>query len=145
GLSALGGAGTAGRIERATRAAGALPSDSPESGTETAPELGRYNGLTASEHAARGGVGIGRPGSAKRMKVPTRELDTAEAVDGVYDALAAGGQLVKVDDHRTVVLLADGTYLTWRPSAGSTPGQSALDINSPGVDTVKVHTPQAGR
>jgi hypothetical protein len=77
GLSALGGAGTAGRIERATRAPGAVPSDPPDEGGGTPPPLGRYNGLTAAEHAARRGVDIGRPGSAKRMKVPTRELDTS--------------------------------------------------------------------
>jgi hypothetical protein len=144
-LSAVGGAGAVGRIERATRAAEAVPSASPDTGAERAPPLGRYNGLTAAEHAANRGVQIGRPGSAKRMKVPTRELDTAEEVDEVYDALAAGGQVVKVNDHRTIVVLGDGTYLTWRPSAGSTPGESALDINSPGVEMVKVHTPQAGR
>ncbi|PVZ11005.1 WXG100 family type VII secretion target [Actinomycetospora cinnamomea] len=144
-LSALGGAGAAGRVARATRAAEAVPSDPPDSGTATPPTLGRYNGLTAAEHAGNRGIHIGRPGSAKRMKVPTRELGTVEEVDEVYHALAVGGQVVKVDEHRTVVLLEDGTYLTRRPSSGSTPGESAVDINSPGVDVVKVHTPKAGR
>ena len=119
GLSALGGAGAAGRIERATRAAGAVPAGAPGDGGDQAPPLGRYNGLTAAEHAANEGVLIGRPGSAKKMKVPTRELDTSQEVDEVYRALAEGGQVVKVDDRRTVVLLQDGTYLTWRPSAGT--------------------------
>ena len=131
GLSALGGAGAAGRIERATRAAGALPAGAPDDGGDQLPPLGRYNGLTAAEHAANEGVLIGRPGSAKKMKVPTRELDTSQEVDEVYRALSEGGQVVKLDDSRTVVLLEDGTYMTWRPTSGTPPGESARRHQQP--------------
>ncbi|WP_328304056.1 putative T7SS-secreted protein [Actinomycetospora sp. NBC_00405] len=141
GLSALGGVGAAGRIERATRAAGAVPAGAPGDGGDQAPPLGRYNGLTAAEHAANEGVLIGRPGSAKKMKVPTRELDTSEEVDEVYRALAEGGQVVQVNERRSVVLLEDGTYITWRPTAASTEGESAVDINAPVDQRLKVHTP----
>ncbi|MDD7920035.1 putative T7SS-secreted protein [Actinomycetospora callitridis] len=141
GLSALGGAGAAGRIERATRAAGAVPAGAPGDGGDQAPRLGRYNGLTAAEHAANEGVLIGRPGSAKKMKVPTRELDTSQEVDEVYRALAEGGQVVQVNERRSVVLLEDGTYITWRPTAASTEGESAVDINAPIDQRLKVHTP----
>ncbi|GAA4885065.1 hypothetical protein GCM10023203_41690 [Actinomycetospora straminea] len=145
GLSAVGGAGAAGRIERATRAADALPSRSPATRDGPPPTLGRYNGLTAAEHAATRGAHIGRKGSAKNMKVPTRELDTPAEVDEVYRELSRGGQVVRTNRRLTVVLLEDGTYLTWRASAGSTPGESAVDINSATGDMVKVHTPRTGQ
>lgn len=145
GLSAVGGAGIAGRVERTVRAADAVGSGAADSGGAPPPPLGRYNGLTAEEHTANEGVGIGRPGSARKAKVPTRELDTAEDVDELFRSLSAGGQVVRSDGGRTVVLLEDGTYVTWRPSAGSTPGQSAVDINSATGAMVKVHTPRTGQ
>jgi hypothetical protein len=145
GLSAAGGAGVAGRVERTVRAADALGSGTPDAAAGPGPPLGRYNGLTAEEHTANEGAGIGRPGSARRAKVPTRELDTADEVDALFHELSSGGQVVRSDGGRTVVLLEDGTYVTWRPSAGSTPGQSAVDINSPTGAMVKVHTPRSGQ
>jgi hypothetical protein len=142
GLSALGGAGTAGRIERATRAAGALPSDSPDTGAETAPDLGRYNGLTAAEHVARRGRDIGRPGSGKRNKLPVREVDTIAEIDEIYGALSLGGQVVQSSADRTVVILADGTYLTYRQTSSTPPHDPAVDMNVQGRGRIRVHTPR---
>jgi hypothetical protein len=79
------------------------------------------------------------------MKVPTRELDTSEEVDEVYRALTSGGQIVRSDARRVVALLEDGTYVTWRPSSGSTPGESAVTINGATGAMVKVHTPRGNR
>jgi hypothetical protein len=144
GLSGLAGSGAMGRVERATRAAQALPPDMPPTGDQD-PRLGRYRGLTAAEHAANEGALIGRHGSARSMKVPTRELDTSEEVDEVYRALTSGGQIVRSDARRVVALLEDGTYVTWRPSSGSTPGESAVTINGATGAMVKVHTPRGNR
>jgi len=144
GLSALGGAGAAGRIERATRAADALPSGVPEHGDAPPPPLGRYNGLTAAEHAANEGVLIGRRGSARSMKFPVREVDTVTEVDEVFRALSEGGQVVKASGRITVVLLADGTYMTYRPTSSTPPYDPAVDVNAGRGSQIRVHTPKEG-
>ncbi|MDD7968494.1 putative T7SS-secreted protein [Actinomycetospora lemnae] len=141
GLSAVGGAGAAGRIERATRAAEALPSGSPQI-DDGSPTLGRYNGLTAAEHAATRGVHIGRRGSAKHRKLPVREVDTVAEVNEIYRSLSEGAQVVQTSDARTVVVLADGTYMTYRPTSSSPPHDPAVDINAGRGSQVRVHTPR---
>jgi hypothetical protein len=144
GLSALGGAGAAGRIERATRAAGALPAGAPGDGGDQAPPLGRYHGLTAAEHAANEGVLIGRRGSARKMKFPVREVDTVAEVDEVFRALSAGGQVVHTSGQRTVVLLGDGTYMTYRSTSSTPPYDPAVDVNAGRGRQIRVHTPREG-
>ena len=144
GLSALGGAGAAGRIERATRAAGAVPAGAPGDGGDQGPPLGRYNGLTAAEHAANEGVLIGRRGSARRMKFPVREVDTVAEVDEVFRALSEGGQVVHTSGKRTVVLLGDGTYMTYRPTSSTPPYDPAVDVNAGRGRQIRVHTPKEG-
>ncbi|GAA4728559.1 WXG100 family type VII secretion target [Actinomycetospora chibensis] len=143
GLSALGGAGAAGRIERATRAAGALPSNSPDATTrDVGPAVGTWGGLTARQHALSGGEHIGRQGSAKKMKIPVREVDTVAEVEEIYRALSVGGQAVQTSGERTVVLLGDGTYMTYRPRSSTPPHEPAVDIN-PGDDgVIRIHTPR---
>jgi uncharacterized protein YukE len=144
GLSALGGAGAAGRIERATRAAGAVPSGSADDTTPgtVEPAVGTWGGLTARQHALSKGEHIGRLGSAKKMKIPVREVDTVTEVEEIYRALSEGGQTVQTSGDRTVVLLGDGTYMTYRPQSSTPPYEPAVDIN-PGDDTViRIHTPR---
>ncbi len=141
GLSALGGAGTAGRIERATRAAGTLPSDSPDTGTETAPDLGRYNGLTAAEHAVNRGRDIGRPGQSRGRRIYPREVDTPEEVRRVFDDLSAGGQ--RIADPTLageMVLLEDGTRVMYRPVSGTTQ-QPVTEVHTSDNRGFKVHLP----
>ena len=139
GLSAVAGAGAAGRAERAVRTAAVEPAD--PTGPADAP-LGRYHGLTAAEHAANEGVLIGRPGSARRMKFPVREVDAVAEIDGIFRALSEGGQVVHTSDARTVVLLTDGTYMTYRPTSSSPPHDPAVDINAGHDRQVRVHTPR---
>ncbi|WP_433031374.1 WXG100 family type VII secretion target [Actinomycetospora sp. CA-053990] len=144
GLSALGGAGAAGRIERATRAAGAVPPGSAEDATPgtVEPAVGTWGGLTARQHALSKGEHIGRLGSAKKMKIPVREVDTVTEVEEIYRALSEGGQRVQTSGDRTVVLLEDGTYMTYRRQSSTPPYEPAVDIN-PGDDTViRIHTPR---
>ncbi|MHC1558128.1 putative T7SS-secreted protein [Actinomycetospora sp. C-140] len=139
GLSALGGAGAAGRASRAVRAAGVEPADA--TGPSGVP-LGRYRGLTAAEHAANEGVLIGRRGSARSMKIPVREVDTVAEIDEVFRALSDGGQVVHTSDARIVVLLDDGTYMTYRPTSSTPPHDPAVDINAGRDRQVRVHTPR---
>jgi len=144
GLSALGGAGAAGRIERATRAADVLPSGSAQDATpgSDGPAVGTWGGLTARQHALTNGEHIGRLGSAKKMKIPVREVDTVAEVEEIYRALAEGGQMVQTSGDRTVVLLGDGTYMTYRSRSSTPPYEPAVDIN-PGDDSViRIHTPR---
>jgi hypothetical protein len=141
GLSALGGAGTAGRIERATRAAGALPPESPDEGDGTPPPLGRYNGLTAAEHAANRGRDIGRPGQSRGRRIYPREVDTPEEVRRVFDDLSAGGQ--RIADPTLageMVLLEDGTRVMYRPVSGTTQ-QPVTEVHTPDNRGFKVHLP----
>jgi hypothetical protein len=119
-----------------------MPSDSPDTGTETAPDLGRYNGLTAAEHAARRGVDIGRPGSGRHNKIWVREVDTVAEIERIYQALSPGGQVARTSDGLTVLLLPDGTYVTYRATSSTPPHDPAVDINAGGFRPVRVHTPR---
>ncbi|MEJ2888888.1 putative T7SS-secreted protein [Actinomycetospora aeridis] len=142
GLSAIGGAGVAGRVERTVRAADALGPGTNEPNAETPPPLGRYNGLTATEHADEEGRQIGRRGSAKSMKFPVREVDSVSDIDEIFEALSEGGQVVHIAGGRTVVLLSDGTYLTYRETSSTPPHEPAVDINAGRDRQVRVHTPR---
>ncbi|GLZ45844.1 hypothetical protein Acsp06_20290 [Actinomycetospora sp. NBRC 106375] len=139
GLSALGGAGAAGRASRAVRAAGMEAADPADS---SGAPLGRYRGLTAAEHAANEGVLIGRRGSARSPKFPVREVDTVAEIDGIFRVLSDGGQVVHTSEGRTVVLLADGTYMTYRATSSTPPHDPAVDINAGRAHQVRVHTPR---
>ena len=76
------------------------------------------------------------------MKIPVREVDTVMEVEEIYRALSEGGQTVQTSGDRTVVLLGDGTYMTYRPQSSTPPYEPAVDIN-PGDDTViRIHTPR---
>ncbi len=143
GLSALGGAGAAGRAERVTRAAAALTPDDGGPDPQQ-PVLGRWAGLTAREHALNKGILIGRRGSAKSMKFPIREVDTVAEIDEIFDALSEGGQVVNTTNGRSVVLLEDGTYMTYRSESSTPPYEPALDINPVDDEVVRVHTPKRG-
>lgn len=50
--------------------------------------------------------------------------------------------MVHTSDARTVVLLADGTYLTYRPTSSTPPYEPAVDINAGRGQQVRVHTPK---
>ena len=133
GLSALGGAGAAGRIERATRAAGAVPAGAPVGRRRPGPTP------RALQRPHRRGARSerGRPDRAPG------ECEEDEGADprarhipgGRRGVPRAGGRRAgrcKLDDRRTVVLLEDGTYMTWRPSVlDAHPTSPRVDINTP--------------
>ena len=76
------------------------------------------------------------------MKTPVREVDTVAEIDEIYRTLSVGGQMVQTSGDRTVVLLEDGTYMTYRSRSSTPPYEPAVDIN-PGDDRViRIHTPE---
>ncbi|MDD7939357.1 hypothetical protein PHK61_13110 [Actinomycetospora lutea] len=142
GLSAVGGAGVAGRVERTVHAADAVGSGAPDSVEGSTPSSGRYRGRTAAEHAATGGAHIGRPGVSPGRRIVPREMDTPEEVRQVFDELSAGGQ--RIEDTSLpgeMVLLPDGTRVMYRPVAGSTQ-LPVTEVHSPDNGSFKVHLPK---
>ena len=106
------------------------------------PPLGRYNGLTAAEHAATGGQHIGRPGVSSGRRIVPREVDTPEEVRQVYEELSAGGQRIEGTSlPGEMVLLPDGTRVMYRPVAGSTT-LPVTEVHSPDNGSFKVHLPK---
>ncbi|MFC5136960.1 WXG100 family type VII secretion target [Actinomycetospora rhizophila] len=141
GLSAVGGAGVAGRLERTVHAADALGSGSAGAGS-AGPAEGRYEGRTAAEHAATGGVHIGRPGVSPGRRIVPREVDTPEEVRRVFDELSVGGQRIENTSlPGEMVLLPDGTRVMYRPVAGST-HLPVTEVHSPDHGSFKVHLPK---
>lgn len=142
GLSAVGGAGVAGRVERSVRAADVLGASDPDAPAGPPPHLGRYNGRTAAEHAAEGGQHIGRPGVSPGRRIVPREVDTPEEVRLVFDELAVGGQRIEGSTlPGEMVLLPDGTRVMYRPVAGST-HLPVTEVHSPDNGSFKVHLPK---
>lgn len=78
------------------------------------------------------------------MKFPVREVDTVAEVDEVFRALSERGQVVHTSGKRTVVLLGDGTYMTYRPTSSTPPYDPAVDVNAGRGRQIRVHTPKEG-
>jgi hypothetical protein len=83
---------------------------------------------------------VGRPGSNPNI----RELPGTEAeARSFFDAITAGGTVVKNTPEITIIKMADGTFVTFRP-AGKVPNKTTgvapptIDIRIPGQPPLKL-------
>ncbi|MCP2164744.1 hypothetical protein [Goodfellowiella coeruleoviolacea] len=106
--------------------------------------LGRWQGLTAAEHARDRGTRIGRePRRKRRMQI--REVPDAAELRRIYEALTINGRLTHVPGYKGVVsLLPDGTCVGWRPSSSSTPGEPTIDLWTTDNHQLKIHVNKQG-
>ncbi|WP_418154616.1 hypothetical protein [Actinoalloteichus caeruleus] len=103
------------------------------------PRVGTWRGKTASDYARDKGEGIGRR-SPHGRRIAVREVDTADEVREIFDALSQGAREVDVPGYRGVMMVQpDGTRIGYRYTSASTKDDPTLDIRDSQRNLFKVH------
>ncbi|WP_030226282.1 hypothetical protein [Actinoalloteichus caeruleus] len=103
------------------------------------PTVGTWRGKTASEYARDKGEGIGRLSPLGRRKV-VREVDTADEVREIFDALAKGARRIDPPGYEGMMIMdAEGTIVGFRNSSKSTKDDPALDARDKHRNIFKIH------